>query len=295
VPKRRVSGAVPAAKRPTGAEPGRQAFAPGRTARLRSHGADLLDDPRDELAPIDEEPADDLDERLAAGVLPRLLYLLLTLAVVAGGYYLLTSPVFRIQHVRVVGAHFLPPDAVVQAAQVEGQSALAVTSQTTTDSVLALAVPEKANIIYQLPDTAVISIVEKQPAYIWKVDPNLYLVADDGTVLATTTSQTLPTIVDLDHQPIAVGQKLDPTIYPEARAILRVLPQIISPAPTYLLHSRDQGLIVPTSVIPQVVIGDGENLDAKLTVLRPVLQAALAARPVPQYVDLRVPTHPYFR
>lgn len=294
MPKRRASGAVPAAKRRSNAASKRRFFDGSPTARLRTDVADAIDDPLDDT--VDEEPDDDLDERLAARVLSRLLYLLLSLAVLAGAVYLQNSPTLRIRHVEVVGAHYLSPDTVARAAQVEGQSPFAVASPAVTDRVLALGVPEHVTVFYHLPDTAVISLAEKQPAYIWKVDPDLYLVADDGTVLATTTSQTLPTVVvDLDHQPVAVGQKLDPTIFPQARTVLQVLPQIISPAPTYLLHSRDQGLIIPTGVIAEVALGDGGNLDAKLTVLRPVLQAALAARPLPRYVDLRVPGHPYFR
>ncbi|HEX5416507.1 MAG TPA: FtsQ-type POTRA domain-containing protein [Chloroflexota bacterium] len=253
----------------------------------------MFDEPDEDV--YDDED-DGFDERLAARVLPRLLYLILSLAVLGGAAYVQNSPTFRIQHVKVVGAHFLAPDAVVGAAQIQGQSPFAIASGSVTNRVLALGVPARVTVFYQLPDTAVISISEKQPAYIWKVDPTLYLVAEDGTILGTTPSPTLPTVVvDQDHQPVAVGQKIDPTIFPQAQAVLQVLPRLISPAPTYLLHSRAEGLIIPTGVVPEVVLGDGDSLDAKLTVLRPVLQAALAARPVPRYVDLRVPSHPYFR
>lgn len=208
---------------------------------------------------------------------------------------MVNSPAWRISNVQVIGAHYLTSAQIVTAARIVGDSPFAIPNQTVDRRVLALGVPETVSVFYQLPNTAVISVSERRPAYIWKVDPTLYLVARDGTILGTTQTATLSTlVVDVDHKPVKVGQRIDPLVLQQAETVLAVLPRIISPAPDYLLHSQELGLIIPTGAIPEVVLGDG-NLNAKLTILRPVLQAALGAHPIPRLVDLRVPSHPYYR
>lgn len=259
---------------------------------------DLLDHWTDEDSADEEWPeehvGDDGPGADSAGW-SRLAYAALTVAAAGALYFLSSSALFRIQRVEVIGAHFLDRAAIVQAADVGGRNIFSTSSGAVEDRILRLGVPLRAAVFYLLPDTAVISIVERRPSYLWKVDQTLYLIADDGTVLGPTAVENQRVIVvDLDRRPIEVGQKVDLQVLQAAATVVDALPGILEQPPRYLLHRAETGLIIPASSAPQVILGD-DNLSPKLNILGPVVRAAQTSEPPPTEIDLRLPDHPYFR
>ncbi len=209
---------------------------------------------------------------------------------------LLTEPAFAIRRIDVRGSHFLAADQVADATAVRGRDVFLVSSRRAQERVLALGVPEEVQVSLALPDTAIVRVVERRPAYIWKVDPTLYLVAADGTVLGPTTEESLPVIVvDADHEAVRVGDRVDARLLREVAYLRRVLPSVADLSPHYFLRSRAYGLIVPAPPGIEVALGDDENLPAKLAALAPALVAARASHPPATFVDVRLPRHPYFR
>jgi cell division septal protein FtsQ len=226
----------------------------------------------------------------------RFLWLAITAASAFALYCLVTMPSFQIHQVDVHGTQNLSPAAVKTAADLVGKSAFAVSSRTAMRQVEGLGVPLHVSVSFSLPNAAIVSVVERSPAFIWKVDPTMFLVSEDGTVLGPTTEESQRVIVvDSDRQPVAVGQKVDASVLREAAYVERVLPLTGSFSPHYLLYTRDLGVVIPTPTGIQIALGGDEDLAAKLENLQPTLYVASVQKPLPSLVDLRFPLHPYFR
>jgi cell division septal protein FtsQ len=208
----------------------------------------------------------------------------------------LLGPAFQVRHVEVMGATRVSAKDVANAANLVGTNLFLVDPIAAERPVLALGVPARAWIDYRAPDTAVVRVEERAPSYLWKVDPTLYLVSEDGVVLGPTTREDEPVIVvDADRTPVSVGQKVDVAALQEAIAVTRGLPATAGLAPHYLLFSRELGIVVPLSDGLQVVLGDDQDLSNKLAEFRPIVDAARAQQPPATLVDLRFAGHPYFR
>jgi len=208
---------------------------------------------------------------------------------------LLIGSTFRIEHVSITGTHLTDPGTVDQFADLKGRNPFTVNSGAAAERVMNLGVYSDVHVTIQLPNEATIAVTEQTPAYIWKVDPTLYLVANDGTIIGPTATESERVIVvDADHQPVRIGQKVDPRILNEAAYLLAVLPSTTSLAPHYLLYSRAMGIMVPTNLGFTVVIGDDTNLQEKLQMLGATLHAAETATPRPSIVDVRFLPRPYF-
>lgn len=223
-------------------------------------------------------------------------FLALAAAVVLVIVGILFAPFFRIKHVSVYGTLFLDPAAVAKAADLVGANPILANTGAAKQRILALGIPRSVSISFAPPDTEVINVVERTPAYIWKVNSTLYLVAENGTVLGPTQRESENVIVvDTDRRPVKPGQKLDARIFQAAARIIAALPKVAGISPRYVTYSQSLGLMVPTSDGIQIVFGDGENLDAKLGEVAPVLKAARAQKSRPKMIDLRFAGHPYFR
>lgn len=226
----------------------------------------------------------------------RVRYLVFLAVIIAGLVTVMGDSAFRITHVDVYGTLLLDRSAVVRAAGLVGQNPFTVETSTVRQRILALGVPEDVSISFHLPDTAIVQVIERQPAYVWKAETTLYLVSDDGTILGPTRGvHGRVVLVDLDQRPVRVGQKIDPRPLREAANLRNALPRVASLSPATFSYSHDLGVVISLSDGLQVAFGDDDDLDAKLRVLAPVLRAALAQNPRPRLVDLQLADHPFFR
>lgn len=208
----------------------------------------------------------------------------------------LLGSTFQIDEVDVAGALLLDRTQVATASGLRGQNPFLVDTSAARQRVLALGVPERVSIWFQLPNVAIVQVAERRPAYIWKVDPTMYLVARDGTVLGPTDREAMRVIVvDGDHRPIKVGDKVEVRPLEEADYLIHVLPGAAGLSPRYVLYTRQLGIVVPAGDGIQIAFGDSDQLAAKVQVLGPTLQAARRAQPRPSLVDVQVPQRPYFR
>ena len=225
----------------------------------------------------------------------RVRYLAFLLAVTAGIGAITVGSIFRVRQVQVYGTLLLDRSAVVNAASLVGANPFLVSTSAAEKRVLALGVPEHVSVSFSLPDTAIVDVVEHTPAYIWKVDPTMYLVAADGTVLGTTLRENERVIVvDSDHRPVKVGEKVDVRPLQEAGYLMSVLPSLANLSPHYLFYSRNLGIVVPAADGTQIAFGDDRDLRLKLQALGPTLEVAFAQKPRPKLIDLQFPHHPFF-
>ncbi|MGH2460095.1 MAG: cell division protein FtsQ/DivIB [Chloroflexota bacterium] len=226
----------------------------------------------------------------------RIGYLVFLLSVVAGLGALTVGPTFRVRRTQVYGTLLLDPSAVVAAARLNGQNPFTVDRAAAVERVLSLGVPESATVSFALPDTAIVTIVERSPSYIWKVDSTMYLVASDGTVLGTTSRENERVIVvDSARRPVKIGKTIDVRPLREAAYLMDYLPRVAHLSPPYVVYSPDRGIIVPAANGASIAFGDDRELNLKLDDLGPTLDAAKARKPLPTLIDLQVPGHPFFR
>lgn len=229
-------------------------------------------------------------------LLGRVWYLVFLAIVAAGAGAIIFGSTFRVRRTEVYGTLLLDPSTVVAAAALNGRNPFSVDSNAAVKRVLSLGVPESASVSFVLPDTAIVNVVERPPAYIWKVDSTMYLVASDGTVLGTTSRENERVIVvDSARRSVKVGQTIDDRPLREAAYLMEVLPRLTSLSPHYVVYSPDRGIVVPAAHGASIAFGDDQDLSLKLEDLVPTLKAAAAHQPPPTLIDLQFPGHPYFR
>lgn len=202
----------------------------------------------------------------------------------------------RVRRTQVYGTLLLDRTAVVAAAGLNGTNPFTANTGAAVKRVLSLGVPESVRISYSLPDTAVVTVVERSPAYIWKVDSTMYLVSSNGTVLGTTSRENERVIVvDSARRPVKIGQIIDVRPLREAAYLMTLLPPLTNLDLHYVQYSPDQGIVVPTPDGANIAFGDDQDLPLKVENLGPTLKAAESQKPPAMLIDLRSPRHPYFR
>jgi cell division septal protein FtsQ len=211
------------------------------------------------------------------------------------GYRLLDSATFQVAKVEVRGNYYLDSGVVQKSANVLGANLFGVSTRDVEGRVLALAVPRDVTVTYRLPNLVVISIKERTAAYRWRVGNSTVAVADDGTVLGPVHEVSPQVVVVADGPLPNVGDRVDPAMLREATYLFEALPGAAGFSPGEVRYSTDVGIVIPTSVGIQIVVGDDTMIDRKLAAIPPALKAAMAQPKRPTTVDVRVPDRPIIR
>ena len=140
-------------------------------------------------------------------------------------------------------------------------------------------------------------IEERRPAYLWKVHPTLYLVSADGIVLGTTEVEDKPTVlVDVDGQPVEIGDQVDLSALKTAAKLSVWLPKLVQIRPRYFEYSRRaRSSASPSERIPLWHSVGKISLEERASNLPFVLDTLEERNARPTLVDLRFVDHYYFR
>ena len=237
-----------------------------------------------------------LGRRLRGALVARLSSLFALAALLLLGYHLLYGGAFAVQRVEVVGTRLVDADLVRSAAHLEGVSMFEVNRAAVRASVLTIRPIRSVDVGFVWPNTVRLTVAERRPAYIWKVEPTLYLVSEDGVVLAPTTEETMPvTLVDVERQPVAIGEVVDARALAAARYLRNALASAVGVTPSYFEYSRSLGVVLPTDRGYRVAFGFGEDLPSKVITYRAVAEKLAQLQTPVQLVDLRFSDRPYFR
>ena len=145
--------------------------------------------------------------------------------VVALVYGVLYSGLLDVRHIVVVGNQSISRDQVEAALDAElskrigyvipERNIIFLPKKNLTSALMA-AFPQIASvnaINRQLPNTIRVQITERTPAFVWRVQSNLYLVGEDGVVSSQISpnqppDQSLPIITDASNTPVTLGETL---------------------------------------------------------------------------------------
>jgi len=223
----------------------------------------------------------------------QLLSAVLFAASIAALYHLFTSPSYQVRQVEVHGNGALSNEAVAALSGLLGVPVWFVVLAAATERLLASAYVEQATVVVNLPDRAVVTLVERQPDVRWQVGGLQYLVDATGKVLdvanAPAPEGTL-VIVDSGTRALAANDQLDPDALALARVVSLRLPQELRLQPQHIGWDIALGVYVTTAANQTIIFGQSADLDRKMLILGHLLKEKTAF----SYLDLR-PSNPFYR
>jgi hypothetical protein len=222
-----------------------------------------------------------------------------------------SSDRFQVRAVRVQGNVLLSRAEVENVAAVSGVNVFWVDRGQVAARVRALPLVQRAEITATLPDTVVISIVERQPAAFWVSGDRSYLVDREGVILKPVDVETqqaracagqpcdprlapLPTVAQLDGQPLTDGDRVDASALATSARLATLLP-VVGVEPLAFEWSRDFGLEVPTRDGWRARFDNASDVEQQVASLRSVRDEIARTKASVQLIDVRFGDRPYFR
>ena len=229
-------------------------------------------------------------------LLTRMVYGVTILLVAGATYNLLTDPEFRLRRAQITGQNLLSKKTIADQIQVQGQNVFLARKAEVAEQILAHKALQSVEVTFRLPDLIHARIDEHRPAYLWKVHPTLYLVSADGIVLGTTEVEDKPTVlVDVDGQPVEIGDQVDLSALKTAAKLSVWLPKLVQIRPRYFEYSRRLGVVLPHPSGFRLAFGWQDSLEERASNLPFVLDTLEERNAHPTLVDLRFVDHYYFR
>jgi cell division septal protein FtsQ len=199
------------------------------------------------------------------------------------------SPLFRVQEVEVVGAHYVDPQEVKEAVKLKSRSIIALPLEDAADRVQGLPMVREASVSLRWPHRLVVQVKERSPWGYWVRQGYAYVVDEDGVVLeGPMPPPGAPSIIETSGVgPLRLGDRVDREAIAVARRLQGWAPAILGTQVASFHYDVQRGLSVVTSEGTTVVVGRAEGLEYKLAVWEALAQKlgpkALAGR----MLDLR--------
>jgi len=206
-------------------------------------------------------------------------------------YAMFDSANFYVYDVEVRGQEAVSSEEVYAASGLEGLSVFWVDPATIARRVETLPNVRTAQVKVRLPARVIVSVEERVPQLIWQTGEARWWVDADGIVVPPRAE--LPgalTIIDTDAQPVSPGQSLGPSIVEATDSLRRLLPDLKE-----MYYSETTGISFTTGEGWPVYLGDGRDMDAKLTILVTLRKDLLARGVKPEFIDVRFVERPFYK
>ncbi len=184
----------------------------------------------------------------------------------AGGWWLLSSDVLRVQQVRVTGAGVASVEEVQRAADLAGQSMVRLDTNHAAEAVRRLPSVKDVRITRDWLNTVKVEITEHQAFGYWQSGARRIVVDEEGRALEASrpAPDTAPTIVELGAD-VSKGARADADT---VRLVARLLKDgtfgKVGHLPKAYLFRTDRGLTVIADGHPDVIFGDSSNYEFKV-------------------------------
>lgn len=206
-------------------------------------------------------------------------------------YQLFATEAFYVYEARVVGNQLVPAEEIYQNSGLEGMSIFWITPAQVEATVASLPNIKEAKVHCGLPDRVTIEVVERQPQVIWQQGEKRYWIDEEGTVLPVRGELPEATvIVDLDERPIHSGDRVDPQVIAGVQKLRSLLPEV-----TTVQYASHTGISFQNEQGWPIYLGQGEDIEQKVAVMKAMLQEIAAKDIHPQFIDLRFKGSPYYK
>jgi len=206
-------------------------------------------------------------------------------------YQLFVTEAFYVYEASVVGNRLVPAEEIYQNSGLEAMSIFWSNPAQVEATIVSLPNIKEARVHCGLPNRVTIKVVERQPQVIWQQGETRYWIDDEGTGLPARGELTEATvIVDLDERPVQPGDRVAPQVVAGAQKLRSLLPEL-----TTVHYASHTGLSFQSEQGWPIYLGQGENMEQKVAIMKALLQEIAAKGVHPQFIDLRFKGSPYYK
>ena len=206
-------------------------------------------------------------------------------------YELFATDAFYVYAARVVGNQLVPAEEVYQNSGLEGMSIFWITPAQVEATIASLPNIKEARVHCGLPNRVTIEVVERQPQVIWQQGEKRYWIDEEGAVLQARGDLPEATvIVDLDERLVQPGDRVDPQVIAGAQKLRSLLPGL-----TTVQYASHTGISFQSEQGWPIYLGQGEDIEQKVAIMKAMLQEIAAKGIHPQFIDLRFKGSPYYK
>ncbi|TAK74765.1 MAG: FtsQ-type POTRA domain-containing protein [Dehalococcoidia bacterium] len=184
----------------------------------------------------------------------------------AGGWWVFSGDVVRVQQVRVTGAEVVSADEIARIAGLQGRSMLGLDTGLASEAVRALPSVKDVQITRDWLHTVTVDVTEHQAFGYWQSGSQRIVVDEEGHALQASrpAPHTAPTIVELGAD-VSKGVAADTdTVRLVARLLRDGTFARVGHQPKAFLFRADRGLTVIAEGQPDVIFGDSSNYEFKV-------------------------------
>jgi len=249
----------------------------------------------------------------------RIAAVLLLATLVTGLLALVNGPWLRVGRVAWAGERFTPAYELQRALSgLDGSALLTVDARSVAAELQRLPAVAEARVAVTLPSSVTVTILEKEPAFIWQTSAVRLIGAADGTVIGQVARRAtlpddlaaLPLIDDrrVDSRSIIVGDRLDERILASALRLATVEPAMLgsrtssvqvrlTDADGFLLVSGDPGWLADFGFYPLADFGERGSVDEQVDAQVAAVRTLFSVQPEGgvSWVDARDPGRVYWR
>jgi cell division protein FtsQ len=212
------------------------------------------------------------------------------------GYGIVASGFFRVDSIDVHGASLVSVDDIVQATGALHQNLYSVDPEMVRQRVMKVAGIRSATVRRQWPRRLVVTVEERTPVAVWQNGGVSFAVDADGVVLEAAPDPSMVAIMQTDGaSSLAPDDRVDRDAVSLALQVRDILPQRTGLRVQRFEWTQATGLDIVTVDGPRVRWGDSDGLDYKLATLKGILDQVRKQNSTVTEVDLRSPSHPFYR
>lgn len=206
----------------------------------------------------------------------------------------LSSPLFKLQSVEVIGSQSLTPQQIIQLAQIPiGKSVFLLKIKSLKSKIKNLAHIKDVHFSFKAPGRLTILVLERQPKAMIKSAKSpkkWYYVSHDGSILKETSQPAKEIVKIILEDETISGQTINPKFIKIAQKASKILPQELrNNLECYYINSKGEVTLGEKYLdgFIKIRIGHLENMEYKLNLLSYILRTIKEKNIKPVYIDLR--------
>lgn len=220
-------------------------------------------------------------------------WLISTLLLVVAGwliYWFSSADTFYVSSLRVEGSRRLPEIELLEVSGLEGLHVFWVNTRTVEQAIEALPEVKSARLRCRLPAGCVVHLVERKATLVWRQGDAEMWIAADGTVMQARGDLPYASVLNgVGSTALIPGDEFDPGLVMAIAELEQLKPEV-----RVYEYSDQYGLSFRNDYGWLVRLGDGQEMETKLTLLSALMEYLPSQGIAPSFVDVRYPEAPYY-